>query len=404
MDATATFTPAKPLATDTDVRGLKILSAAHIINDANQSVLPAMIPFLIAHHGFSLAAAGSLVLAMNLSSSIVQPLFGHLSDRRAVAWVIPLALVLACCGTAFIGMAPTLPLMFLGALVAGIGVAAFHPESSRFANYFAGSARSTGMSWFTLGGYLGFAIGPLAVTPALHFFGLHGTAVLVLPGVIMAVLLWRDLPRFARARARAHHAHRERVGHDDWRAFSLLTATVSLRSMVFSAAVTFMPVFAIRIAHVDANLGSVILTLLLFAGAAGTLWGGRMGERHDRRRVISLSLLCAGVSAIALAVAGFYVPVYPLLCLLAIVFGVSLGLSAGVIVVVGQEYLPKRIGVASGVTLGLAVTIGGLSAPVFGAIGDHYGLVVVFATVALCALLSLAWSFFLPRIHAITTR
>ncbi len=380
-----------------DRRGITLLSVAHLMNDANQSALPAIIPWLVSHRGLSLATAATLVLAMNLSSSVVQPLFGHLSDRRSLAWVIPVALLVATIGTALIGLAPTLPLMLAGALISGVGVAAFHPEGSRFSNYFAGARRASGMSWFTLGGYLGFAVGPLAVTPLILAFGLHGTAVLLIPALIVFFFVWRDLPRFEHARQVAHRAHRERPGEDDWRGFSILAVVVALRSMTFLAAVTFTPIFAIRIAHADPTLASAALAALLFGGAFGTVFGGRIADRIDRRRVVSISLVLTAVFALALAVAGTYAPFYPLLVSLAISLGTSLGLSAGVIVLMGQEYLPKRIGIASGVTLGLAVTVGGLAAPFFGWIGDSYGLVQVFVAIGCFAVLSLAGSLFMQK-------
>jgi MFS transporter, FSR family, fosmidomycin resistance protein len=383
--------------------GITVLSVAHLVNDANQSALPAIIPWLVTHHGLSLAAAASLVLAMNLSSSIVQPLFGYLSDRRSMIWVIPAAMFLATAGVAMIGLSPSLPFMLVGALVSGIGVAAFHPEASRFSNYFAGAKRAAGMGWFTVGGYLGFAIGPIVVTPLLLAFGLHGTVALLLPAAIVAFVLWREMPRFARVRSHARRSRRELEGVDDWRGFSTLALTVGLRSVAFLAAVTFMPIFAIRLTHVDAALGSVALAALLLAGAFGTVWGGRLADRFDRRRVISISLVLTTIFAFAIVLGGLYAPFYPLVVLLALGYGVSIGLSAGVVVVLGQEYLPKRIGIASGVTLGLAVTVGGLAAPIFGAIGDRFGLPAVFATMAVCALLAFFASFLMPRVGACDT-
>jgi FSR family fosmidomycin resistance protein-like MFS transporter len=379
-----------------DRRGIVTLSIAHVINDMNQSVIPAIIPWLLVHRHLSLAAAASLVLATNLSSSVVQPLFGYLSDRRSLAWVIPVAIVVATFGTAVIGIAPTLPLMFAGALISGIGVAAFHPEGSRFSNYFSGAHRARGMGMFTTGGYLGFALGPLVITPLVVAFGLPGTALLMIPGVIIAVVLLADLPRFAAARAVAHRSHHHREGVDDWRAFSLLGLVVTLRSTAFFAAVTFTPVFAIAVAHVDKTLGSYALGALLIGGAAGTLWGGHLADRFDRRRVVSASLLLTAIFGGALAAAGTWMPVYALLVAIAIPFGLSLGLSAGVIVLMGQEYLPHRIGIASGVTLGLSVTIGGIGAPLFGALGDRFGLVSIFAALSVLALLSLLVSLRLP--------
>jgi FSR family fosmidomycin resistance protein-like MFS transporter len=381
---------------------LRLLSVAHLVNDANQSVLPVIIPWLVAHRGLNLAAAASLVLAMNLSSSVVQPLFGYLSDRHSLAWTIPLAMLLATAGVAGIGLAPTLPFMLAASLLSGIGIAAFHPEGSRFSNYFAGPHRASGMSWFTVGGYLGFAFGPLVVTPLILAFGLDGTAALLLPALTIAVLLWRAMPRFEEARRNAHRAHRERPGSDDWHGFGMLTLTVGLRSVAFLAAVTFMPIFAMRVAHVDAALGSAALAALLFAGAAGTVWGGRVADRGDRRRVVSISLILTVCFGGALALAGLYVPTYGVLAALGVGYGFSIGLSAGILVVLGQEYLPKRIGVASGVTLGLSVTVGGLTAPLFGAVGDRFGLVAIFATVAVCTLLAFAASFLMPPVKSAT--
>lgn len=380
-----------------DWRGIRLLSLAHVANDANQSVLPALIPWLIAHRGLSLTSAATLVLAMNLSSSIIQPLFGHMSDRRSLAWVIPGGLLLATAGTSAIGFAPSLPLMFLGALVSGIGVAAFHPEASRYANYFAGTQRATAMSWFTTGGYLGFAAGPVIVTPLLLVFGLHGTALLMVFAIVLVALLVRERPRFERARLHAQQRRRRRQGRSDWRGFSIMTVVVALRSSVFFAAVTFMPVFAIAIAHVDKALGSVALAAMLFGGAFGTIWGGRLADRFDRRRVISLSLALTVAGGAALVLAGTYAPSLANIVVLGVAFGIALGLSAGVLVVLGQEYLPQRIGVAAGVTLGLSATIGGLAAPLFGAIGDRFGLLAVFTAATLFAVLALFVSLFVPR-------
>lgn len=372
------------------------------MNDANQSVLPVIIPWLVAHRGVSLAAAASLVLAMNLSSTIVQPLFGYLSDRRSLAWTIPLAMLLATAGVALIGFVPTLPLMLAASLLSGIGSAAFHPEGSRYSNYFAGARRASGMSWFTVGGYLGFALGPLAVTPLILAFGLRGTSALLLPAVAIALLLYGQMARFHEARRVAHGARRERPGVDDWRGFGVLTLTVGIRSVAFLAAVTFMPIFAMRTAHVDTTLGSAALAALLIAGAAGTMWGGRVADAIDRRRVVSLSLILTVCFGAALAAAGTYLPNYAVLAVLGAGYGFSIGLSAGVLVVLGQEYLPKRIGMASGVTLGLSVTVGGLTAPAFGAIGDHFGTVAIFATIAACTFVAFASSFLMPPVISAT--
>src|SRR5271155_2972833 len=164
--------PSQVLGAQTDRAGLRLLTTAHVMNDLNQGVLPAMIPWLVFHQHLSLAVAATLVLASNLLGSIVQPLFGYLSDKHSTAWVIPAALMVATAGVALIGLSPSLPYMLAGAALSGFGVAAFHPEASRFSSYFAGRKRASGMSLFTFGGYLGLAIGPIAATPLMLAFGL----------------------------------------------------------------------------------------------------------------------------------------------------------------------------------------------------------------------------------------
>ena len=402
MTALARPLPA-PALPGADRSGLRLLTLAHTFVDLNQGVLPAMIPFIVTQRHLSLAVAATLVLASNLLGSLVQLLFGHLSDRHTTTWIIPAGLVVASAGTALVGLAPTLPLMLAGAMVMGFAVAAFHPEGSRFSYYFAGRKRSSGMSFFTVGGYVGLAIGPVAATPLILAFGLRGVALLVIPAWIVAIMLLRALPGFNEVRRTKTRAHRERPGRNDWRGFSVMSLVVGLRSTTFLAAITFLPVFVMRVVHAAPFMQSFALFALLAGGAGGTIIGGLLGDRIDRRHIVSISLALTAVFGAMIAYTGG-LAIFPLTVVLSACFGISLGLSAGVLVVLGQEYLPKRIGVASGVTLGLANTIGGIAAPAFGHIGDVFGLIAVFVTIAIFAVLALAGSLAMPRPRTMASR
>jgi FSR family fosmidomycin resistance protein-like MFS transporter len=173
-------------------RAITLLAAAHLFDDLNQGVVPALLPFFIAERGFTIAAAAGLVFASNVASSVLQPLFGLLADRRSLPWLVPCGLLLAGLGVALAGLAPTYALVLAAAAVTGIGVAAFHPEAARQVYLSSGKRRATAMSFFAVGGNLGFAIGPALATPLQLRFGLRGTIFLVLPALAMALVLLRS--------------------------------------------------------------------------------------------------------------------------------------------------------------------------------------------------------------------
>src|SRR3954454_23937543 len=178
-----------------DRRAMAFLSLGHLCVDLCQGALPALLPFLIAAHHWSYGQASALVLAATVSSSIVQPLFGHLSDGRSLPWLLPGGVALAAAGIALAGVAGSYGAMLAVVVVSGLGVAAYHPEASRFANYVAGERRATAMSFFSVGGNAGFALGPVLVTPLALAFGLGGTPLVAVIPAAVAVLIVRELGR-----------------------------------------------------------------------------------------------------------------------------------------------------------------------------------------------------------------
>src|SRR5436305_4087407 len=170
-----------------DRRGMAVVSAGHMFTDMSQGAVPALLPFLKSEMHLSYAALSALVLAATISSSVIQPIFGRYSDRRSLPQLMPLGVLFGGLGIAAAGVAPSYGLLFLAIVVSGLGVAAFHPEGSRFANYLSGAKRASGMSLFSVGGNVGFALGPLVVTPLLLAFGLHGTLFLAIPATLMAL-------------------------------------------------------------------------------------------------------------------------------------------------------------------------------------------------------------------------
>ena len=160
-----------------DKKKILLLSLGHLSCDVNGGALPAVLPFLRASYGLSYQATGGLMFAYSCLSSIIQPLFGWLSDRFSKPWFIPLGVLLAGCGLAAVGFMSDYWAIFAAIAVSGVGAALFHPEGARYANKVSGQSKGVGLSIFSIGGNSGFVLGPLLVTGCVGYFGMSGMAV-----------------------------------------------------------------------------------------------------------------------------------------------------------------------------------------------------------------------------------
>jgi FSR family fosmidomycin resistance protein-like MFS transporter len=370
-----------------DRRGLAVLASGHACADMAQGAVPALLPFLIDQRGFSYGAAGALILVTSVGSSAIQPLFGLGSDRLALPWLMPLGVLLAGLGVALVGVTSSYALTAAAVAVSGFGVAAFHPEGARFANQVSGERRGQGMSFFSLGGNTGFALGPIFVTPLVLLLGLHGTLLLAVLPTIVALVIAREMGRLREVAAvKSEHVAR-RLAHDDrdiddWRAFLRLGGVVSLRSWIYFGLQAFVPVWFIHHFATGKGAGNAALTAMLVAGAAGTYFGGRVVDRLGRRRLVvgSMAVLIPVLAAFVLA------PSPVLAAVLVTVAGFVIIATFSISVVMGQEYLPSRLGLASGVTMGLAIGVGGIAAAALGVLADAFGLQTVMWVIAALSL------------------
>jgi FSR family fosmidomycin resistance protein-like MFS transporter len=351
------------------------------------------VPFLTAERGISLAAAGALVFAATVSSSIVQPLFGIFSDRKPIPALMPLGVLLAGCGMALAGIAQSYPLILLCVVASGIGVAAFHPEAARFANYVSGTGRARGMSFFSVGGNAGFALGPAVTTPLVLLFGLRGSVFLALPAVAMAAVLFHELPRmFSFRPGEADSEEKETSTPEHWWPFARMIGVVIVRSFVYFGLVAFVASYYERVLDVSPAVGNTALTLMLFGGAAGTLIMGPLADRFGRRAVVGASMLVLPPLIFCFTLAGPFVG----MALLVLVGAATVG-TFGITVVMGQEYLPGRIGLAAGITMGLSIGLGGVGAPLLGLVADRAGLSFTMTIIASLPTLGLLLALTLPR-------
>jgi FSR family fosmidomycin resistance protein-like MFS transporter len=369
------------------------LSCGHAAADLCQGAVPALLPFFVIQRGWSYAAAGALVLAMTVGSSIIQPLFGALADRLEMRWLMPGGVLLGGLGIALAGVVESYALTVLVVAISGIGVAAFHPEGARFANHASGPRRGTGMSFFSVGGNIGFALGPILATPLVLVFGLDGTLALAILPTLAAGMLLHAMPRMhelaASAGRRAAKAG-EQV-RDDWNAFGRLGGVVAMRSGVYFGLQSFVPLWFVHHLGSTEAAGNSALTAMLVAGAVGTLVGGRLVDRIGRRAVLLGSMVVQLPLLLVFVVSGSV-----LAAVLLAAIGFVTIMSFSVTVVMGQEYLPGRLGLASGVTLGAAIGLGGVAAALLGVLADAAGLTAVMWTIALLPIPGLLLALTLP--------
>ncbi|MEV5878418.1 MFS transporter [Streptomyces sp. NPDC052101] len=360
---------------------ITLLSVGHACVDVYQGAVASLIPFLVAHRGYGYAAASGVVLAASLLSSVAQPFFGALTDRRAVPWLLPASTLLAGVGIALSGLGGTYALTLVCVALSGIGVAAYHPESARIARQAARGAHSA-MGWFSLGGNVGFALAPLLVAAVVGTGGLRWTPVLVLPALVgtgLCLVVLRTPGRRPSGRAGAAPTG----PGDDRASFVKLSLAVMCRSVVFIGLSTFLSLYAEQRLGGSTAAGTAALFLLYLGGAAGSLLGGALAERWDRVTVCRWSYLVSVV-----AVAGVVVVPGPALYGCIALTSAGLYVPFSLQVTLGQDYLPSRVGTAGGITLGLAVSVGGLASPLIGRLADATSLRTALASLVLMPVLS----------------
>lgn len=360
---------------------IALLALSHLVDDLYQGAVPALLPFWVSERGYSYAAATGITLAATFLSSLAQPAFGLLTDRFRLWWLAALGMLVAGIGIGLSGLGGSYELTWLAVALSGLGVAAYHPEAARATRRAAGRSAG-GMSVFAVGGNVGFALAPVVVTPTMLVLGTGATPLLALPALLMAPILLVIQPRLA-ARAAAAGPGGARAApaeRDDWRSFAWLTMLVMCRSILFFGLSSLLALYVIRQLGADVAIGGAALTAFLAAGAVATLIGGWLADRHGRLVPIRLGYVLVMPALLGMLVA----PTVPVALVGATALGLAVYLPFSVQVTLGQEYLPNRLGTASGVTLGLAVSAGGVFVPLLGLLADARGL-----PTALTALLAL---------------
>jgi FSR family fosmidomycin resistance protein-like MFS transporter len=373
---------------------LGLLALGHLVVDMNQGALAQLLPFLKTAFGLTYATSAAILLVATMTSSLIQPVFGYLADRATRRWLLPWAVLLAATGISLAGIVPSYWALLGVVVVSGLGVAAYHPEGYRTANQVAGDRKATGLSLFSIGGNIGIALGPPAITFLVPRFGLPGTLGLLGPGLLVAALLATVLPGLIATPAGSGTSRAAQAGGRPMRgAMALLIGVVTVRSWTQLGLVTYVPFLYVDVLGQDPRVVGPLLFLFLGAGAVGTLAGGPIADRWGSRRYLVASFLLSvplialflwrpggWLAAVALAATGFVL--------------VS---SFSITVALGQAYLPKSLGMAAGLIVGLAIGTGGIGVTILGWVADHWGLFAALHLVAALPLAGLVAALSLPE-------
>ena len=348
---------------------LLALSLGHGCADLCSGALFALLPFLVVERHYSYAAAGGFALTASVASALFQPLVGAQGDRGEARWLMPAGLILSGLGIGAVGLATSYPLTLLAVAVCSAGVAAYHPEGARWARHASSSRVTADMSVFSVGGGVGYALGPLVVAAALAPLGLHGTLVIAVVPFAAAAAVVVALRRFREKPAGTHGLHREaQVRSSEWRPFACLVALFCVASAVTIGLITYVPLFLVQARATSPAASNVMTSVLLAAAAAGTLLGGFGAQRLGRRFVLLVPQLLL-VPAIALLPSLSYDAMIPLMILI----GIAMNANMSIALVLAQEYLPAHMGLATGLTIGLCSGAGGLVVAALGLLGDAAG-------------------------------
>lgn len=369
-------------------RYLLLLIAAHLVTDTAQGALPALLPLLKENLGLSYALAGAIIMTMNLTSSVIQPLFGYLTDRWSLRWLLPLGVAASGVGLALVALAPDYGTVLAAVVFSGLGVASYHPEAFKSVLASAGERKVIAVSWFMVGGNLGMALGPVLLSAYLAWLGLKGVLVFAFPALIaglLFLLFWRRDARGQDPQAKPAPAQAPQPLGERWRPLTVLILAVVVRSWVHTGMIAYLPFYYVQVLGGDPLEVGHLLSVFLLCGVAGTLLGAPVAERTGPQPFFVVSVaLVTPLAVWCLFAQGLW------LFLAVGLAGAFLVSTWSVVMVMAQQILPDRAGMASGLMVGFAIGTGGVGAAVLGLVADRWGVPLVMWIVAFLPLASAA--------------
>lgn len=373
---------------------LFLLAVSHMVTDLSQGALPVLLPSLKTTLDLTYTQVGVIVLVQNVTSSIIQPLFGVITDKVSLPWLLPISVFLSGLGLSLTGFMGTYGTLLLSVVLSGLGVAGFHPQASKSVHFVSSdSLRGRSMGLFSVGGNFGMAAGAsfmmlLTTLPG----GLYNSCWFLVPGTLTALLLWRRLDKVS-----PHSFHRAgKTGAAAARSIRMAPLLVLLvfiffRSTLHAGLSTYIPIYFVNYLNGSPLYAGYLLSLFLVGGVFGTFVGAMLSDRFGRKTIITVSM------AIVLPMVAAIPHTSGIATMILLVFtGFALIASFATTLVLSQEMMPGYEGMASGLTIGLTIGLGGVGVTALGYVADNWGIPTVFSILSFLPIIGTGLALLLP--------
>ena len=373
------------------------ISFSHFLNDTMQSLIASVYPILKDTYALDFAQIGMITLAFQFTASLLQPVVGHYTDKKAQPYSLAIGMASTFFGLLLLSIAQQYLVILIAAALVGLGSAVFHPESARIARLASGGRYGFAQSVFQLGGSFGTSMGPVLAALIVVPFGQGSIAWFSSIAGLAIVILWRIgrwyAPQIKAKKTAAVQAHPDapssrRVAI----ALFVLVALLFSKQLYVSSLSSYYIFYLIDRFGVSTQAAQIYLFIFLAANAVGAFFGGPLGDRFGRKIVIWISILGALPFTLALPFAGLYAS-----AVLSVIIGLIISSTTSSIIVFAQELVPHRFGMISGVFFGVAFGIGGLGAAVLGELADHTSIEFVYQVCAYLPAIGLL-AVFLPKL------
>lgn len=376
---------------------LILITIGHVITDLQAGAIPIIIPHLKEIFALSYTQVGFIVLLQNLTSSVIQPLFGYITDKKSMPWILPVGAAISGAGFAATGLAPSYNWLLAIVIVTGFASASFHPQASRSINLISTeNNKGKNMGIFLVGGNGGMAMGSMAMAfLVLLPGGVSNTAYFMLPAILIFIFLYRCLPQLNISQPKSMQGKSGSGGVSNYKTLALILVFIFVRSSTLTGIMTYMPMYYMQYMNATPTFAGSLVSIYLLCGAIGTLVGGTLSDRLGRRNVIVASmLLCIPLVYLLFNTGGILAGV------VMAATGFCMVASFGPIVILMQDLMPNNIGMASGLTIGFSVGLGGCGVLLIGKLADMFGLPIIANVFIGASILSFLLASMLPKQQA----